>query len=449
MHFIFDTLTWKDENGLIPWLAESWEMSPDGKSWTFKLRHDVRWHDGEPFTAQDVAFTFQYARENAPEIIWNGEITKVEAVEAVDVHTVRFTLSAPIAGPHYFNLFGSLPIIPKHIWEGVTDPAKYLAPEAVTGTGPFKLVRYSKEEGLYIYEKNPDFWGGRVKVDRLVFIRVQDLAAALQAGEIDMASFWGNEIEAVEHFRSNPDYRTIEGPSFWVLQLIFNLQRPPLDRPEVRQAFAYAIDRQKLVSQVTHGGAIVANLGIVSPSTVWANPNLPAYPYDPDKAKQILHDAGLETLELTIIQSGWEREAELIRADLEAVGIKVTVKSRDRTTVDGLLREGSFDLAINGHGGIANPSTLRNPTWPAATYQNETYDALFRAQSIEMNEEKRRQQIWELQAILAQELPVLPLYHPLMWVIYRADSQIVPFYTPEGIAGGIPIELNKLIFIER
>jgi len=176
---------------------------------------------------------------------------------------------------------------------------------------------------------------------------------------------------------------------------------------------------------------------------------LPEYAHDPDKARQMLLQAGLENQAVTIIQSGWDREAELIQADLEAIGLQVTVKSGDRTTVDGLLKEGNFDLAINGHGGIANPSTLRTPTWPATTYQNEAYDALFVAQSVEMDEEVRREQIWALQAIVAEELPVLPLYHPLMWVLYKADATVVPFYTSEGIAGGIPIELNKLIFLER
>jgi peptide/nickel transport system substrate-binding protein len=234
-----------------------------------------------------------------------------------------------------------------------------------------------------------------------------------------------------------------------MLQIIFNLERAPFDQVALRRAVAHAIDRQRIVEQVTHGGAVVANLGIVSPSTEWANPALHGYAHDPVKARQILQEAGLANQAVTIIQSARDREAELIRADLEAIGLQVTVKSGDRTTIDGLLKEGRFDLAISGHGGIANPSTLRTPTWPATTYQNEAYDALFMAQSVEMDEEERKEQIWALQEILAEELPVLPLYHPLMWVVYEAEGTVVPFYTSEGIAGGIPIELNKLIFLER
>ena len=123
MSLLFDTLTWKDENGVIPWLAEDWEMSEDGKRWTFALRSDVRWHDGQSFTADDVAFTFSYVQKNEAEIVWSGEMAKVQDVQAIDQHTVRFTLADPIAGPH-FNLFGSVPIIPRHVWDGVEDPGQ-------------------------------------------------------------------------------------------------------------------------------------------------------------------------------------------------------------------------------------------------------------------------------------------------------------------------------------
>jgi len=448
MSFLFDTLTWKDEHGVIPWLATEWNMSDDGRTWTFTLRGDVRWHDGEPFTAHDVAFSYQYVHDHADQIFWSGDLARFERAEALDAQTVRIHLSEPVAGPH-FNVFGSVPIIPQHVWEDIDDPNRYLAPEATTGTGPFTLAHYSKEEGVYVYEANPDFWGGRLKVDTLVFPNVPDVAAALRAGVIDEGSFWGNEVQAVREFEDDPSYRIAAGPSFWVLQLIFNPERAPFDRVDVRRAVAHAVDRQALVDQVTHGGAVVANLGIVAPETAWANPELPDYAHDPALARTLLADAGAAGAEVTLIQAGYDREAELIRADLEAAGLRVTVQSGDRTTVDGLLQEGNFDIAISGHGGIANPSTLENPTWPAPTSANPTYDALFTAQAGELDTDARRDLIWQLQAMAADDLPVLTLYHPLMWVVYRADAAVVPFYTSEGIAGGIPIELNKLMFIER
>lgn len=448
MSFLFDTLAWKDEEGVIPWLADGWEASEDGAKWTFKLHEGVKWHDGEPFTAEDVAFTFEYLKEHiAP---WFEALKEqIEKVEVKDEHTVILYFKQPVAD-FLIEVAGSVPIIPKHIWEGVEDPKKFTGPEAVIGTGPFKLVEYSKEEGRYVYEANPDFFKRKPVVDRLVYTKVSDAALALKTGTVDGATFWSKEIEAVKELEPEPNLEVIEGPSFWVLQLIFNVGRPPFDKVEFRRAIAQAVDRSKIVEQVTHGGAIVANLGIISPGTDWYNPELPVYEYDPAKAKGILDELGVEELSLTLLTTGgFAREAELIKADLEEVGIEVEIKSADWGTVDGLLREGDFDLAISGHGGIADPGTLHTPTWPAMVYENEELGRLFEEQGKTLDEERRRDLVWRLQEIIAEELPVLTLYHPKMWCVYDPAKLDTWFYTKGGVFTGIPTEQNKLVFLER
>jgi peptide/nickel transport system substrate-binding protein len=139
----------------------------------------------------------------------------------------------------------------------------------------------------------------------------------------------------------------------------------------------------------------------------------------------------------------------MVQKDLELAGLTVQIKTGDRATVDALLREGNFSLAINGHGGIANPSILREPDWPAATYENETYSELFARQARTVDEEARRELVWQLQEILVEELPVLPLYHPKMWLLYDGDKLDTWFYTAGGMSVGIPIPLNKLIFLPQ
>jgi peptide/nickel transport system substrate-binding protein len=136
----------------------------------------------------------------------------------------------------------------------------------------------------------------------------------------------------------------------------------------------------------------------------------------------------------------------LVKADLEAAGMQVEVVTGDRATVDGLLREGDFDLALNGHGGIANPNILRTPSWPSEVYQNPAYDELFRQQAQTVDEAARREQVYRLQEIIAEDLPVLTLYHPLMWCLYDPEVLDTWFYTQGGISIGIPIELNKIVF---
>jgi len=448
MSFLFDTLAWKDERGMIPWLADSWEVSEDGTRWTFYLQEGVRWHDGEPLTAEDVTFTFGYLKEHlAPGFEALSE--QIERVEAQDEHTIVLYLKEPIAG-FLSDVAGSVPIIPRHIWEGVEDPKRFTGKEAVIGTGPFKLVEYSKEECRYIYEANGEFFKGKPVIDRLVFTKVQDEALALKTRTVDAAFFWGKEIEAVRELEAEPNLEVIEGPSFWVLQLIFNYERPPFDKVEVRRAIAHAVDRSRIVEQVTHDGAIVANLGIISPGTDWYNPQLSPCDYDPSGAEEILDEVGVRGLSLTLLTTGeFVREAELIKADLGQVGIEVEVKSADWGTIDGLLREGDFDLAISGHGGIADPGMLDTPTWPAMVYEDEELDRLFEEQGKTLDEERRRALVWRLQEIIAEKLPVLTLYHPKIWCVYDPAKLDTWFYTKGGIATGIPTEQNKLVFLKR
>jgi len=449
MSLLFDTLTWKDEEGVIPWLADTWTVSEDGTEWTFKLAPGVTWHDGQPLTTGDVAFTFEYFRKLSDQgaVKWSWPVGKIEGAEAVDEETVTLRLTEPIAGAHE-GLIGSLPIIPRHIWESVEDPGKMTSPEAVIGSGPFKLVEYSKEEARYVYQANEDYFQGVPTVEALTFIKVENEALALQTGTTDYASFWGKEVEAVETFEGQEGYGIIDGPSFWVLQMIFNAQRAPFDDVELRRAVAHAVDRQQIVDQVTHGGAIVANLGILSPFTDWHNPDLPAYAHDPARAQAMLEEAGVTGLSLRLITTPeFAREAELVQADLEAVGIEVEVQSGDYSTIDGLLREGNFDLAINGHGGIANPAMLETPTWPAQTYDNAAYAERYQRQAAAVDDEQRRELVWELQEIVARDLPVLTLYHPRMWTVYDAKLLDSWFYTRGGVGFGIPLSLNKLIFL--
>ena len=451
MSLLFDTLTWKDQDGVIPWLAEEWSVSEDGTEWTFRLTPDVVWHDGKPLTAEDVAFTFTYFPAHQGAFKWSWPVGKIESAEAVDDRTVVLHLTDALAGAHE-DLIGSLPIIPKHIWQDIEDPGKVTSAEAVVGSGPFRLVEYSKEEARYVYQANPGYFRGAPTVDELTFIKVENEALALETGTTNYADFWGKEIEAARAFENDQTpthaWGIIDGPSFWVLQTIFNTQKPPLDNIELRRAVAHAIDRQRIVDQVTQGGAIVANLGILSPYTDWYNPNLPDYEHDPERAQAMLEAAGAADLSLRLITiPDFAREAELVQADLEAVGLKVEVQTGDYSTIDGLLREGNFDLAISGHGAIANPAMLETPTWPAQTYDNVAYDDLYRRQAAAADQEERRQLVWELQQMVAEDLPVLTLYHPKMWTVYDAGVLDTWFYTQGGVGLGIPLALNKLIFL--
>ena len=463
MSFGFDTLTWKDQDGaVIPWLADSWEMSDDGKAWTFQLHEGVKWHDGEPFTAEDVQFTFDYIKEQQTAFKWFQAMSYIDHVEVMDDHTAVIYLTEPFA-PFLVDIAGNIPVIPKHIWQDVSDPGKFTGAEAVIGTGPFKLVEYNRAQGYYEWAANDDYFKGKPVIDRLLSISVNDPAAALTTGDIDETAFWGRRAKAVAAFENNPDFSQRWGPSYWVLQVIFNCEKYPTNLTAFRKAVAYGINRTEIVEQVVHGYGIPANTGIIHPDiSEWYNPSLPDYEHNVTKANEILDSFGFtdsnndgireyptgEDLEFELLTiEKFVREAELIKSQLAEVGIKISVKVMDMSTSDTILKEGNFHMVISGHGGIANPNIMQFPDWPGTSCQNETYTAVFKEQRETMNATARKELVYQLQELVAENLPVYTLYHPKMCCVYRPDKLDTWFFTRGGVGIGIPIEMNKLVFL--
>jgi peptide/nickel transport system substrate-binding protein len=141
---LFDTLIWHDAEGLIPWLATDWQLAADGRTWEFTLRSNVRWHDGTPLTAADVVFTFQYLKEK-PNPWWASALELVEQVEAPAEHHVVIRTSRPYA-PLLSNVAASVFILPRHIWGTIAEPRRFMGPDAVVGTGPYRLKQYDKAQ---------------------------------------------------------------------------------------------------------------------------------------------------------------------------------------------------------------------------------------------------------------------------------------------------------------
>jgi peptide/nickel transport system substrate-binding protein len=339
MTLIFDTLTWKDADGVIPALADGWEVSDDGKEWTFYLTRNARWHDGELFTADNVKFTFDYMKDHPLDAyMWLHFIKHIESVDVVDDYTVRIYLSDSQVS-FLVDTAGSMPIIPEHIWKDVSEPFKFGGNDgAVIGIGPMKFVKINQ------YEANDDYFNGKLIVDKLALggIALDDNAFALDCGHVDEAPFWGSDIMAVNQFAGDPDFEIITGPSFCLLQVIFNCERYPTNIKKFRQAVAYGIDREVLVEKALHGGGVVANTGIMHHDSIWYNPDCEGYGYDVDKANAILdslgftdtnsdgireYPAGAEKcgdLEFTLYSmQEYSRETEIIQSQMEDIGIKM------------------------------------------------------------------------------------------------------------------------------
>jgi peptide/nickel transport system substrate-binding protein len=460
---IFDTLVWKDEEGFVPALAKEWEYDDSGNSYTFELQQNAKWHDGEKFTADDVAFTIEYLKVHPdPFVTLIGE-TGVQEAEIIDEYTIKLWLEQPYA-PFLNDVASTVSILPKHVWEGVDDPMTFDGPEAVIGTGPYKLVDYDKAQGSYLYEAFDEYYLGRPKVERLVFVKTSEELApvALEQGDVDSA---GIQADWVEDLQSK-GFTVIKCPYGWNAKLTINHKKAPLNTKEFRQALAYAIDRQALVDVTQRGYGIAGSPGIIAPDSPWYNPAMDSmYPYDPAKARQLLESLGYELgsngyyykdgkqLELEILTQttyGFKDVGQFIKNALEAVGIKINLVVLEGKTLDAKVGAWEFDLSIYGHGGIYEPSILTKvitgPSFNSARYTaNPTLSQLLEDQLAEMDPEARLEMVKEIQELYAEDVPALTLYYPDSY--WAHDGQVNMFYTAGGVASGIPIAINKMAFV--
>jgi len=467
MSLVFDTLVWKDQKGIIPWLSKSYQMAAGGKEWTFNLNPKAKWQDGQPLTAEDVKFTFDYIKQH-PHPWFSRELAVVSKVEAKDKDKVVIFLKEPYA-PFLTNIAGTIPIMPKHIWSKVADPLKYNDAKAAIGSGPFKLVKYDKANALYVFQANQDYFKGKVKVDKLIFLQTGQPLMALTKGDID--AFEPNVDQKIV-LEKNKNIKVMEGSGFWIYRLLFNLEQQPWQEVKFRQAIAYALNLPDLVKRAMHNGAKTGKPGYVSPELAqWYNAKTLDYPYSPQKANEILDGLGYKdnngdgirempggkklSFQLLTFQEG--QDGEIIKSMLKDVGIEIQIKALDKGAHDSLIADKQYQIAINGHGGIggdpvflnqliASPKATQQPS--SDMFKDEEYTRLAKAQSKMTDQRQRKQIVNRMQEILAEKLPTLPLYYRQMYFAYKPGKVDGWFFTSGGIASGIPTELNKVVFLK-
>lgn len=456
MQYVFETLVWKNATEFVPQLASEWEYIEEDNSYVFTLRDDVKWHDGTDFTVDDVVFTYTYTEEHPYQWVDN---TIVESVEALDDHTVKIFISKPYA-PFFQDVAGAQPILPKHVWESVTTPEEFLGPEAVVGTGPYKLVDYSKEHGTYLYEANEDYYLGTPSPSDLKFVKIsaEMSTAALQDGQVNSTIVPAevlNDIEAA-------GFTVIDAPVSWNAKLTINHQKEPLSSVEFRQALAYAIDREALVQTVMRGEAVAGSPGLVPPTSVWYNPDTPQFEYDPEEARALIEGLGYELdgdfyvkdgqpLKLSLISAAdYADLGQYIMQQLEAIGIDIDFQTLEGKTVDSRVSAWDFDLSLYGHGGLYEPSFLTRciigEGFNSARYDtNAELTELLKNQLTEMDPETRKEMVFQIQELYAHDMPALTLYYPKSH--WAHDGRLSLYYTMDGVAIGVPIPLNRLCFM--
>lgn len=409
-----------------PALAQSWMVSDDGTEYTFKLREGVKFHDGSDFNAEAVKFNFDRMLNEDHEYHDTGPFplsfffSAVETTEAIDESTVKFTLNAPYA-PFLSNLAYPTGLIMSP--QSVKDHGKEVGRNP-SGTGPFKFAQW-KANQLVAVERNAEYWGENAGLDAVVFRPITDAntrTAEMLSGGIDMMV----EVppNALSEFEGDGFTITEQaGPHLWFL--ILNAKEGPFANKKIRQAANYAINKEGIVNNVLEGTAEVA-AGPTPPAFAWAyNDSLSPYPYNPEKAKALIAESGVEDLALTFyVTEGGSGMLDpvpmgtAIQADLNAVGFDVKIETYEWNTFLGEVNpglEGKADMAEMAW--MTNdPDTLpflalRTEAWPdkggfnSGYYSNDKVDELLNAARESTDQAERAKLYKEMQEIVYEDAP--------------------------------------------
>ncbi|MFQ6048694.1 MAG: ABC transporter substrate-binding protein, partial [Phycisphaerae bacterium] len=454
-----------------PLLATSWQHDQSGKVWTVRLRQDVRFNDGQPFTADDVVFTYM-------DVIYNDQITtsmrdiitiggRRWKVSKIDDHTVRFELPVRCA---IFELLIGQEIIPKHKYEpmvraGTFDSAMGAdsKPEDIVGTGPFMLASYQTGQKV-VLKRNPYYWrrdaaGQRLPyLDEIVYLVVQDLNADLlrfQNGETDATAIRGQDFPILKPLERQGNFKIYQlGPAYGSQFVVLNMNpgRSPSGQPYVqphklrwftdvrfRQAIAYAIDRRTIIDSLMNGLGYPQYGPATSAMGYFYNPDIRTYPYDLDRARELLrqmhladrnHDGILEDrqghpVEFTLLTNAENNVrraiAEIVRKDLQQIGMKVNLRAIEfNALVTKLDKTFDWEAVLLGLTGGPEPhwganvwkSSGRMHMWypyqprPATKWEariDEIFDQAFQ----ELDRAKRKKLYDEWQAIVAETQPYI------------------------------------------
>ncbi|RVU19410.1 ABC transporter substrate-binding protein [Methylobacterium oryzihabitans] len=408
----------------LPGLAESWEMSPDGKTYTFKLVGNATWHDGKPFSAADVLFSVDFLKQTHARA--RGNLAKVASVTAPDPRTVVFTLSEPF-GP-FLGIFevGSLPMIPKHVYEG-TDYKTNPANNTPIGTGPFMFKEWKKGSFIRLV-KNPNYHvAGKPLLDEIYWHVIPDAAAravAFETGKVDILP--GGSVENFDVPRlskAKGACMTTKGWEFFgpLSWLWLNNRQGPTANKAFRQAVMYALDRDFARDVVWNGLGKVA-VGPSSSSTRYYNAKLAKYSFDPAKAKALVKESGYkgETVRLLPLPYGetWQRWAEAVKQNLEDVGIKVELVATDVPGWNQKTSEWDYDIAFSylyqygdpalgvARNYVSSQISKGSPFNNVEGYSNPAVDKDFAEGAVAVGDAKRQEIYDRVQKTLIDDVPI-------------------------------------------
>ncbi|HWP60667.1 MAG TPA: ABC transporter substrate-binding protein [Candidatus Acidoferrales bacterium] len=407
-------------------LAESWSGSEHG--WTFKIRRHVKFHSGAELTAADIRYSIK--RSLDPKLSRQRNLAKViQAAEAPDPYTVVIATKRPVVS--LLDFLDNLYVLSEAAAQESGDEATF--GKRPVGTGPFKFVEWVRGERA-VGEKNPQYWGGAPKLDRIIWKPVSEDAARLALLESGQADLIANvPPHETDRFKRNPNVRIEEVRSARIIFLLLDPAHKPLDNKLVRQAIHYAIDKDALVKYVLDGKAYRLD-GILGPHGIGEDASFRPFSYNPQKAKELLAAAGLPNgFEIDFYTSMGrytkDREvAQAIAGQLAKVGIRARLHSPEWGVFNDLHRSGKCPICFRGRGTVVDPDDFLNEYFETGvskrlSYSNAKFDSLLQQQRQIFDLDKRVALLKSALRILLEDAPIVPLYNPVD--IYAVNRRLI------------------------
>ncbi|MCX7793034.1 MAG: peptide-binding protein [Thermodesulfovibrionales bacterium] len=453
---IFNGLTKYNKNiKLVGDLAESWQIKNNGREIIFHLRRNVKWHDGREFTSRDVLFTYRAVTDPKNPTPYGGIYGPVDRVEAIDKYTVRVIYKEPFA-PALESW--SMGILPAHLLEG-KDLAKSELNRAPVGTGPYRFKRWITGQRIEL-ERFDDYFEGRPNIKKYIARIIPDMSTMfleLKFGGIDYMGLTPAQYKLkadTEYFKKR--FQKFRYPAFGYTYLGFNLLDERFKEKRVRQAIAYAIDKDKIIRGVLLGYGRPCT-GPFPPDSWAYNKKIKGYPYDPAKALELLMEAGWKRgddgilrkngvpFKFTVLvnQGNTQRlmAAQIIKEDLKKIGIEMDIRVLEwQTLLHQFIDKRAFEAVIMGWALSRDPdiydiwhsSKTREGEFNFISYRNPEVDSLLLKGRTTLNIEERKKIYWRIHEILHEDQPTVFLYVPdALPVIHKRFKGIEP--SPIGI----------------
>lgn len=415
---------------LTPALATDWSVSDDGLAWTFHLRENVKWHDGEAFTSDDVKYTYELVLDPDTKSLRRNNYTMIKSIETPDPLTVVFHLTDP-HGPFLDKMTGIM-IMAKHL-----DSADRLENYNFSpiGTGPFVFKEWVPDDHVTL-TANANYWGGKPALETLTFKPIPEpsvRAMALTKGEINYAA--GLTAEDFATLQKEKGVETFSVPQLRFAYLGQNNQNPLFKDLKVRQAMAYAVDQEAVIRDIMQGAAMPCTGPIASINSAWYNPDVKTYGYEPELSKQLLAEAGWKagsdgilvkdgkrfsfTTRLSSGNEVMKNQAILLQNWLKAVGIEMNLEFLDTSLFYDYLDARDYEGMMLSMGPSPDPdqfnywhSSSINNGFNDWCYSNPEVDQLLEQGRKESDPAKRKVIYDRFQEIMAEDVAAIWLYHP-------------------------------------